>query len=193
MSTKKSDPTVEATPEATANLGTTVNLADLGKAMGDAVAAGIAAGTRRRLTFGEYLARGGNSPFHPDPTKKVKMNREYYNNGRLIEFSTTSDAEIELLNQITHSGRYINRLVEVIVQQNGSEEAINIVFSNKSQFAFELKGYARNFEDMLRQIVAAQKIERDEAEDEKADRAERRRQFGQGRATREAVAAAEGR
>lgn len=190
MTAKKNDSTDQpVTPEAQANLGT-VNLSDLGKAMGDAVAQGIAAGTRRRLTFGEYLARGGNSPFHPDPNKKIKMNREYYNNGRLVEFSTVKDVEIELLNQITHSGRYINRLVEVIVQQNGSEEAVNIVFSNKSQFAFELKGLARDFEDMLRQIVAAQKIEREEAEDEKADRAERRRQFGQGRATRDAVAAA---
>lgn len=189
MTAKKNDSTEQTTPEAQANLGT-VNLSDLGKAMGDAVAAGIASGTRRKLTFGEYLARGGNSPFHPDPSKKLKMNREYYNNGRLVEFSTAKDAEIELLNQITHSGRYINRLVEVIVQQNGSEEAVNIVFSNKSQFAFELKGLARDFEDMLRQIVAAQKIEREEAEDEKADRAERRRQFGQGRATRDAVAAA---
>lgn len=187
--TTKNDSTDQTASEPQANLGT-VNLSDLGKAMGDAVAAGIAAGTRRKVTFGEYQARGGYSPFHPDPKKRVKFNRAYFQNGRPIELATAFDAEVELLNQITHSGRYIDRLVEVVVQQDGSEETVDIRFSNKSQYAFELKGKAKDFTEMLRQIVAAQKLEREEAEEIETARQERKRSFGSGKATREAVAAA---
>jgi hypothetical protein len=164
-------------------------LGALGAAIGNAVAAGMAQNAPpRKLTFGEYQRRGGINQYHPDPKVKLKFNREYYQNGKQIQFATCHDREVELLNQITHSGRYINRLVEVVVIQNGSEEAIDIRYSNKRDKAFELKGYCRNLTDMLEQIVAAQAIEREEMEDEKADRQERRaaRGFGNGKATREA-------
>lgn len=184
MATKTPDET-PSTPVA----APTVDLTQLGQVIGDSVARGIAANTRRRLTYGEYTARGGNSPFHPDPLKKVKMNRDYYQNGRLIEHATTYDKEIELLNQITHSGRYIDRLVEVVVIQNGSQESVNIVFSNKSQFAFELKGKARDFTDMLEQIIAAQKIENEEREEFEANRSNRRH-FGGGKNSADARAKA---
>lgn len=182
----KNDSTQTPAQEPSAPASPTFRLEDFGQVIGDAVAKGIAANTRRKITPGEYAARGGNSPFHPDPKKRVKMNREYYSNGRLIELSTAFDREVELLNEITHSGRYIDRLVEVVVQQNGADEAVNIVFSNKSQFAFELKGKAKDFTAILEQIVAAQKIEREEMEDDKAERAERRRAFGSGKNTRAA-------
>jgi hypothetical protein len=165
-------------------------LGALGQAIGNAVAAGMAQNAPpRKITFGEYQRRGGINQYHPDPKKKLKFNREYYQNGKQIQFSTCYDREVELLNQITHSGRYINRLVEIVVIQNGSEEAIDIRYSNKRDKAFELKGYARNLVDMLEQIVAAQAVEREEMEDEKADRRERsaaRRAFGDSKNTREA-------
>ena len=168
-----------------------INMAELGQTIGNAVAAGMAVNAPvRRLTIGEYVRRGKINQYHPDPKVKLKFNRDYFQNGRLIEFATAFDREVELLNQITHSGRYIDRLVEVVVIQNGSEEAVDIRFSNKPNFAFELKGRARNFIDMLEQIVEAQKIERAEQEDDKADRAERRaarsQTFGNSKATREA-------
>jgi hypothetical protein len=159
----------------------------LGQTIGNAVAAGMAVNAPpRKMTIGEYVRRGAINQNHPDPKVRLKFDREYYQSGRLIEFATTYDREVELLNQITHSGRYVNRLVEVVVVPNGSEEAVDIRFSNKPNFAFELKGHARNFTDMLGQIVAAQKLEREEMEDDKAERAERRRNFGAGKATREA-------
>lgn len=191
MTTKKIDaPVIEDTPaEPQANLGN-INLSDLGDAMGKAVAAGIAAGTRRKVSFGEYQARGGNSPFHPDPNKRLKLNRSYFQNGRQIELATAYDAEVELLNQITHSGRYIDRLVEVVVSQDGSEEVVEIRFSNKSQYAFDLKGKARDFTEMMQQIIAAQKLEREESEEHEQAKQERKRLFGNSKATRDAMAAA---
>ncbi len=166
-----------------------VDLGELGQVIGNAVASGMAASAPpRRMTIGEYIRRGKINQYHPDPKVKLKFTREYYQNGRLIEFATCFDREVELLNQITHSGRYIDRLVEVVVEQNGSEEAVDIRFSNKKDKAFELKGKARDFTDMLQQIVAAQAEERAEMEDEKADRAERaeRRRTFNSKATREA-------
>jgi hypothetical protein len=181
--------TSEEIPSASAQGAEPVDYDRMGDAIGNAVAKGIAANTRRKITFGEYQARGGISQYHPDPSKKVKMNRDYFNNGRLIEYATAYDREIELLNQITHSGRYIDRLVEVVVTQNGSEEVVDIRFSNKTQFAFELKGKARDFTDMLEQIVAAQKIEREEREEFENNRSNRRH-FGAGKASTEARAKA---
>lgn len=171
-----------------------LDMNQLGQTIGNAVAAGMAASAPpRKMTTGEYVRRGAINQYHPDPKVRLKFNRDYYQNGRLIEFGTTYDREVELLNQITHSGRYIDRLVEVVVVQEGSEEVVDIRFSNKKDKAFELKGKARDFTDMLQQIVAAQKIERENMEDDKADRAERaaaRRSFGNGKATREARQAA---
>lgn len=177
------------------SLASPADLFQLGQIIGDSVSRGIAQNAPpRKITIGEYNRTRG-SQYHPDPKVKVKMTREYYQNGRLIEHAITFDREIELLNQITHSGRYIDRLVEVVVVQNGADEAIDIRFSNKPNFAFELKGKARDFTDMLQQIVAAQKLERDEMDDDRADRAERKtarqaRSFGNGKASREAREAA---
>lgn len=165
-------------------------LGALGQAIGNAVAAGMAQNAPpRKVSFGEYQRRGGINQYHPDPKVKLKFDRDYFQNGHQIQFANTYDREVELLNQITHPGRYINRLVEVVIIQNGSEEAVDIRYSNKRDKAFELKGYCRNLTDMLEQIVAAQKEEREGMEDEKADRQERaraRRGFGEGKATREA-------
>lgn len=152
-----------------------IDMNQLGQVIGSAVASGMAQSAPvRRLTIGEYIRRGGINQYHPDPKVKTKFTREYYQNGKLIEFATTFDREVELLNQITHSGRYIDRLVEVVVIQDGSTEAIDIRFSNKKDKAFELKGRARDFISILEQITEAQAAERAEMEDDKAERAERR-------------------
>lgn len=182
MSEQKTD---TAAPEATSAPTATVNLADFGQVIGDAVAKGIAANTRRKITQGEYNARGGHSPFHPDPKKRLKFNRVYSQNGRICELATTYDDEIELLNQITHSGRYIDRLVEVVVSQDGSEEVVDFRFSNKTQYAFELKGKAKDFTEILRQIVAAQTAERAEEEETRNERSNRRH-FGNSKASQAA-------
>jgi hypothetical protein len=192
------DDTTEQPEQSNHAPGTTLMPSDMA-ALGAAIAAGIAqTQPARKVTIGEYVRRGAINQYHTGK-KALKMTREYYQNGKMIYPDTCFDKEIELLNQITHSGRYIDRLVEVVVIQNGSEEAVDIRFSNKVQFAFELKGKARDFTDILEQIVAAQKIEREDMEDDKADRQERaaaRRSkatspsFGNGKATRAAREAA---
>ncbi len=123
------------------------------------------------------------------------MKRPYFQNGVKIEYASTYDKEIALLNRITHSGRYINRLVEVVVSQEGADDTVDIRFNNKTpDMQMELKGYCRNFVDMLEQIVDAQEMEDLEAEERKATSTPGRvsvpRQFGNSKATQAAVAAA---
>ena len=160
-------------------------------AMGLALAQGIASQTRKFVSFGEYIIRP-HSPFHPDGPSKV-MTRQYYQNGVRLLDHTIHDKEIVLLNQITHSGRYCGRMVEVIVKDDGGDgEIIDIRFSNKTaDQRLELRGQVRDFEDMLKQIIEAQKEERAEAE-ARDERAAVRRKFGSSKNTLAAEAAARG-
>ncbi len=176
---------------------TTVHMsgAELGKAIADGIAAGAAASAPpRKITFGEYQRRP-DPVYHPLGKQGPQMKRPYFQNGVKIEYASTYDKEIALLNRITHSGRYINRLVEVVVSQEGADDTVDIRFNNKTpDMQMELKGYCRNFVDMLEQIVDAQEMEDLEAEERKATSTPGRvsvpRQFGNSKATQAAVAAA---
>lgn len=165
-----------------------VNYDRLAGIIGGAVAEGIGKNTRPKVTIGQYL-QTAYSAFHPNGPGK-KLNRIVWQNNALLREDRLTDAEIDLLNQITHSGRYIERLVEVVVGFDGADEVCHIRYNNKTvEQQFELKGKARNFEDMLRQIVTAQESER--AEDDAFEK-----KFGMSRnhfssrATREARARA---
>lgn len=158
-----------------------MDMAGLAKAIGESVAAGIAANTPpRKVSIGDYLRRGNTSPYHPKSNAETpRFRRMYSQNGFRIEHATTYDREIELLNSITHSGRYIDRLVEVVVAEDGSHETVDIRFNNKIDKVYELKGKAATFEIMLEQIVLAQSLERQEMEAQDS-RATQRRQLSFG-------------
>ncbi len=162
----------------------------LGQVLGASVANGIAGSTRRKVTFGEY-SRSGHSPFHPKPFDQTPiLKRRCWQNGVWANPTTLTDNEIVLLNQITHGGRYIDRRVEVVMRQNGSQEEVEIRFKNKSvDDQIAIKGYAKSFEDMLQQIVKVQKEEDAENEGYEQDRRDARaarRTFGENKATKEA-------
>jgi hypothetical protein len=126
--------------------------------IGNAVAAGIAKNSApRKVTFGEYARRPTAN--HPLGPKGPQFKRVYSQNGFMLEYATTTDRQIELLNRLTHSGRYIERMVEVIVHNEGSEESVEIRFNNKRDAALVLARHARDFTDMLEQIVKAQEAE----------------------------------
>lgn len=163
-----------------------------GAELGAAIAQGIASATPRKVSFGEY-ARRPDPVYHPKG-KTVAMKRPYYQNGSKLEYATTHDKEIEMLNRITHSGRYIERLVEVVVYQDGADDVVDIRFSNKTpDMQIELKGHCRNLLDMLTQIVDAQEMEDLEEEERKSTSKPGRvsvpRQFGGSKATQAAYAA----
>lgn len=139
--------------------------AQFAEAMGAAIAKGVADGMAanapiRKVTFGEYI-RTGYNPFHPEGKAKMpKPARKFYQNGVELPLELTHDREIRLLNRITHSGRYIDRMVEVIFNTDSADESVNIRWNNAElNDRFEMKGRARDFTDMLQQIVDAQEAE----------------------------------
>lgn len=161
-----------------------VNTQELGDAIGRAVAEGIAASSPRKVTIGQFVAKG---PFSPAGIKlKAKLRRETWQNGSRCSAETLHGEEINLLNRITHGGRYIDRKVEVIIENEGStdNEVVHIRFNNKKDAYPELKAQCRDFKDMLRQVVEAQEAE--DAEKEEMVVRKQERHFGRGKATVEA-------
>jgi len=163
---------------------------ELAKAIGAEIVAGLNANNPKKVTYGAFLKRP--TAKHPlGPVMGPKLSRTYFQNGRLITYDSVTDEQILLLNRITHSGRYIDRKVEVIVRdEGGSGQSVEFRYSNASiDQRMELKSLFRNFTDLLQQIVAAQDEER--AEDERNPRrVVTRRPFGSSKETIAAETAA---
>ena len=96
----------------------------LGKSIADA----INSTQRRKQPFGAYDPK---SSYHPNKAKIPKLHRDFYQNGYRANPITLMDEEIHLLNRITHSGRYLNRVVEVRVDDSSAEEVVHINYNNK--------------------------------------------------------------
>ncbi len=185
MADKTTEPTPEPTPT---EMNQTQLLASL---LGDAIAAGIAKAQPKKISFGQYDPK---TVFHPNKATAVKFTRVYYDNGHMISWETCFDKEAALLNRITHSGRYIDRLVEVQVVSEGGDESVHLRYNNRTaDQRFTNKGKWRDLTDMLEQIVKAQDEENAEDEMERVTRpAPRARHFGDNKNYREAVAKAAG-
>ncbi len=161
---------------------------NLGTVIGDAVAAGMTRNQRRKVTIGEYIAR--LKAGRPEMTRRF-----YVNNVEMLPGDLRiSNEEITLLNKINRTGRYINRLVEVVLGSEGSEEVVHFRFNNrKPDHQFALMGAGvRDFATMLQTIVEAQVLENAAEEADRDERASRGRgrSFGMKRATVAAEAAA---
>jgi hypothetical protein len=161
--------------------------------LGEDIAKGIAASTRRKVTFGEYDALGPRNSYHPKSKAETPvLKRNFWQNGAQLNHSTLFDREIELLNRITHSGRYMDRKVEIIY----TPEDVHIRYANKSpDQRMELKNFFRSLQELLETVVKEQEAEDVEMrEDEEFKRLEREkrtaakeRHFGNNKAYREAV------
>ena len=159
---------------------------DLGAVIGTAVADGIARNTRRRISVGEYQERQRKG--------RSILRRPAFQNDKAVDPGVLSNLETDLLNAITHSGRYVDRKVEVIVGSDGVEEIIYLRYHDakpEHQFALANSG-VRDFGSMLQMIVNAQTVERDERDREREVKEATKRAFGNNKNTRtaEAVAAA---
>jgi hypothetical protein len=109
---------------------------------------------RRKVSIAEYDPK---TPWHPDKTKALKLTRVCFQNGIQIREENIANADIALLNRIDRSGRYIDRLVEVILRDDGAEDTVEIRYKNKTpDQRNDIMRRVRSFEDMLNQIVTAQ-------------------------------------
>lgn len=151
------------------------------QSIADAIAKGMAANAApRKVTFGEY-EKNKRSVYHPNPATRVQFTRVYFQNGAQMNWETTFDEEVALLNRLTHSGRYIDRRVEVSVRDNGGgEEVVFVSYNNKKDKLSELfdlvertKGQKSKYESLLQMVVDAQELEDLEREEHRLKLARR--------------------
>ena len=163
--------------------------ASLGADIGAAVAAGIAANTRKKVTFAEYDPK---TVWVPNKKTDLKLTRPYFQNGSKMEPTQLFQREKALLERITHSGRYINRLCEVIVTMDGSQESVNLRYHNKTaDQRFENARHWRDLTHMPEQVVEAQEREDTEAAETKLATEELRRMGQDALARRRSTTATE--
>lgn len=136
------------------------------EALGRMIAQGIASGLKeiappRKVEFGEF---NGKSPFDrkKDGTfyaagEKPALNRPSFQNGVKFREEYLTAEEINLLNQITIPGRYIERKVEVVIFDEGSDQSIDLRYKNKTpDQRSELKSEAKDLVAICRRIIEEQ-------------------------------------
>jgi hypothetical protein len=108
----------------------------------------------RFIQIGEYDPK---TSWHPVASEAHTLTRKCFQNGFPLNPDQMSNKEIDLLNAIDRSGRYIDRLVEVILADEGAEEVVYIRYRNKTEDQRNaIRSHIRTLDDMLGQIVAAQ-------------------------------------
>lgn len=129
--------------------------ADLAKIIADGISAGMAAAAGpKKVKFGQY---NPNSPWHPDKKTAAVLKRACFQNGSRIDPTVVSDADILLLNQIKVSGNYFDGYVDVVVRKQGTEETVDIIYTNNTvDKRLEQKSYFRDFSELVQHIVKHQ-------------------------------------
>ena len=123
----------------------------MGQQISQSIAAGIQEARPQKKTFGQFP---GKSPFHADRRKMKRLTRPVYQNGTRLNAAQLFDEEILALNKLVRSGRYINRLIEVIIANDGADEVVELRYKNRTPDAMmEHKSYYRDLREMLRLIV----------------------------------------
>lgn len=124
--------------------------------LAQAITAGITAAQPRKVSAGQYDPK---TPWQPNKRDAKKLKYACYQNGYRIPVKRLTNKEIEGLNAIVRSGRYINRMVEVAVWDDGGTVQLDIRYSNKDKDQrFENKNHWRNFEELVMKIVEEQNL-----------------------------------
>lgn len=155
MATEQKTVTVEVPPSMSQ-----AQFLEMMKAFASQISTGIATGINearpQKITAGRYDPR---TPFQPDKTKSKRLIRPVYQNATRLNPMQLFNAEITLLNQINRSGRYLDRKVEVILREEGSEEYLEIRYKNRTiDDRMEIKSLFRSFQELLEKIVAEQNV-----------------------------------
>ena len=142
----------------------------LGQTIGESVAAGIAKTQRQKVTIGEYLARPHSQIRPTAASMAVTLSRPTYDNGFPLLNNSLTAEETTLLNSLSHSGRYLDRYVEVIVAIEGAESELHLRYPNATsdqrqnlatKYSFDPKRHRTPFQAMLESVAAEQALERE--------------------------------
>jgi hypothetical protein len=108
----------------------------------------------RYIQIGEYDPKTG---WQPVAAEAHTLTRKCFQNGIVMNEAQMTNKEIDLLNAIDRSGRYINRLVEVIIGEDGGEEVIYLRYRNKTEDQRNaLREHFTKLYQMLQLIINAQ-------------------------------------
>jgi len=144
-----------------------IDAQELGKIIAQGIAEGMkglveqmaANAPRRKKTQGEF-EQTLKTPFidrakeRATNKRKPSLSRNTFQNGYRLRDEFLVAEEIDLLNKIKKPGRYINRMVEVIIRDEGSEQVLELRYSNKSpDQRFELKNYARSLREICERVL----------------------------------------
>lgn len=129
-----------------------VDITALAKAITEAVAE---ASPVKQVHISRYRAQ---TPWNPTgELRRRKMEARFLQNGIELRDWHITDEDIDLLNQIK-PGRYMDRKVEVVERNENGSRTVEIRYSNQSiGQRMEMKNYARNFTELLQNIVTEMK------------------------------------
>lgn len=127
---------------------------DIGDRIADGIARGMAELAPKRI-------KPGSSKFDPKSPFRSKngpqLKGDCYDNGIRQNQDQLYDREIELWNAIEHSGRYIDRMVEVIVSKDAGMRVVMIRYPDRTiDQRMDNKGRWRNHKELLELIVNEQ-------------------------------------
>jgi hypothetical protein len=108
----------------------------------DGVARGIAATAPQKVTFSRYDPK---TSWQKGMTKKQmpRLTRPCFQNGMMMDDGKMTAEEINLMNQLSVSGRYIDRRVEVVIREEGTQNVLELRYSDTINHTLELKGLIR--------------------------------------------------
>ena len=122
--------------------------------MSQGIAAGINEARPQKVTMGRYDPR---TPWQPDKRKAHKLRRTTFQNGAMLNPNQLNNTEIDLLNRLNRSGRYLDRLIEVLVRDEGSDEVVELRYKNRTtDDRLAHRGAYSSLADMLQKIVTEQ-------------------------------------
>lgn len=129
-------------------------LDSIGERIADGIAEGMARLAPKRIKPGSSLY-DPKSPFRSKNGPRLKGT--VLDNGIALREESLYDREIELCNQITKPGRYINRLVEVLISDDAGTRVVLLRYSDKGvDQRMENKNYWRSLQELLEKIVKEQ-------------------------------------
>jgi len=145
--------------------------ADFGDKLASAIAAGIAATQGpRKMTIGQYQRAHA---------RKVKLLRETTQNTHTLFLENLTDEQVNLLNRIHRSGRYLKGKVQVVVKNEAqpiNEQSVHIMYPDATNDQ-RMENYKlfKDFTDLVKQIVDEQEVQTENENIDKEWLAEKRK------------------
>jgi hypothetical protein len=108
----------------------------------EGVAKGIAQSAPKKVSFARYDPK---TSWQKDTPKKLmpKLKRPCFQNGQMMDDGKMTAEEINLMNGLDTPGRFIDRRVEVIIREDGTQKVVELRYSDTVNQMMELRDKVR--------------------------------------------------